>query len=92
MMPLPDATIWEKKAGFIDAEAAGKQWIYFGNYTIQQVTSFLYVQRLAGSLLQSTVISPRIKVAKGRMLCSTYAASSPARYSTLRSMRTIVQG
>jgi len=31
MMPLPDATIWEKKAGFIDAEAAGKQWIYFGN-------------------------------------------------------------
>jgi TPR repeat protein len=35
-MPLPDATIWERSSGFIDAEALGKEWIYSGNYTIQK--------------------------------------------------------
>lgn len=33
--PLPDATIWEKGDGYIDCEAMGKEWIYSGNYTIQ---------------------------------------------------------
>jgi hypothetical protein len=31
---LPDATIWEKSDGFVDAEALGKEWIFSGNYTI----------------------------------------------------------
>ena len=34
-MWLPDATIWEKSNGFIDVEAMGKEWIYYGNYSIQ---------------------------------------------------------
>ena len=34
-MPLPNATIWEKSSGFIDVEAAGKEWIYSGTYTVQ---------------------------------------------------------
>jgi hypothetical protein len=33
-MLLPNATIWEKSDGFIDAEALGKEWIHSGNYTI----------------------------------------------------------
>jgi hypothetical protein len=33
--PLPNATIWEKKANYIDAVATGKEWIYSGTYTIQ---------------------------------------------------------
>jgi hypothetical protein len=35
MMPLQNATIWEKSNGFIDAVALGKEWIYSGSYTIQ---------------------------------------------------------
>jgi len=31
---LPNATIWEKSAGFIVAAAANKEWIHSGNYTI----------------------------------------------------------
>jgi len=34
-MPLPNATIWEKSNGFIDAVALGKEWIYSGTYSIQ---------------------------------------------------------
>jgi hypothetical protein len=34
-MPLQNATIWEKKTDFVDAEAEGKEWIYSGTYTIQ---------------------------------------------------------
>jgi hypothetical protein len=33
-MILPNATIWEKSDGYIVAEAAGKEWIHSGNYTI----------------------------------------------------------
>jgi hypothetical protein len=33
-MILPNATIWEKTDGFIDAVAADKEWIHSGNYTI----------------------------------------------------------
>ena len=35
MMPLENATIWEKSNGFIDAVAGDKEWIYSGTYTIQ---------------------------------------------------------
>ena len=35
MLPLQNATIWEKSSGFIDAVALGKEWIYSGTYTIQ---------------------------------------------------------
>ncbi len=35
MLPLPNATIWEKSSGFIDAVSIGKEWIYSGTYTIQ---------------------------------------------------------
>lgn len=35
-LPLQNATIWEKKSDFIDAEAIGKEWIYSGTYTIQK--------------------------------------------------------
>jgi hypothetical protein len=35
VFPLQNATIWEKSSGFIDATAAGKEWIYSGTYTIQ---------------------------------------------------------
>jgi hypothetical protein len=34
-MPLQNATIWEKRSGFIDATAFDKEWIYSGAYTIQ---------------------------------------------------------
>lgn len=34
-MPLQNATIWEKSKGFIDAVALDKEWIYSGDYTIQ---------------------------------------------------------
>lgn len=33
--PLQNATIWEKSKGFIVVTALGKEWIYFGTYTIQ---------------------------------------------------------
>ena len=33
-MILPNAKIWEKSDGFIDAEALNKEWIYSGDYTI----------------------------------------------------------
>ena len=33
--PLQNATIWEKSDGYIVAEAAGKEWIHSGTYTIQ---------------------------------------------------------
>ena len=33
-MILPNATIWEKSDGFIDAEAINKEWILSGDYTI----------------------------------------------------------
>jgi hypothetical protein len=33
-MVLPNATIWEKSDGYVVAEAAGKEWIHSGNYTI----------------------------------------------------------
>ncbi len=35
VMPLQNATIWEKSSGFIDAVALDKEWIYSGTYTIQ---------------------------------------------------------
>ena len=35
MMPLQNATIWEKSSGFIDAVALDNEWIYSGTYTIQ---------------------------------------------------------
>jgi hypothetical protein len=35
MLPLQNATIWEKGAHYIDAVALGKEWIYSGIYTIQ---------------------------------------------------------
>ncbi len=35
MLPLQNATIWEKKPNFIDAMAMDKEWIYSGTYTIQ---------------------------------------------------------
>jgi len=35
-MPLSDATIWEQSKGFIDAVAAGNEWIHSGGYTIQK--------------------------------------------------------
>jgi hypothetical protein len=34
-LPLQNATIWEKKDGFIDVVALDKEWIYSGMYTIQ---------------------------------------------------------
>ena len=34
--PLPNATIWEKEANFIDAVSCGKEWIYSGTYSIQK--------------------------------------------------------
>jgi hypothetical protein len=34
-LPLQNVTIWEKRSGFIDATALGKEWIYSGSYTIQ---------------------------------------------------------
>lgn len=33
-MILPNATIWEKSDGFIDAVAGDKEWIHSGSYTI----------------------------------------------------------
>jgi hypothetical protein len=35
MWPLQKATIWEKKANYIDVLALEKEWIYSGTYTIQ---------------------------------------------------------
>jgi hypothetical protein len=35
MWPLQNATIWGKKANYIDAVAMDKEWIYSGTYTIQ---------------------------------------------------------
>jgi predicted lactoylglutathione lyase len=35
MMPLTNATIWEKKQEFIDAVSFGKEWIHSGSYSIQ---------------------------------------------------------
>ena len=35
MLPLQNATIWEKSKGFVDAVAVNKEWIYSGTYTIQ---------------------------------------------------------
>ena len=35
MLPLKNATIWEKKSNFIDVVALDKEWIYSGAYTIQ---------------------------------------------------------
>jgi hypothetical protein len=34
-MYLPNATIWEKRDGFITVVALGREWIYSGDYTIQ---------------------------------------------------------
>ncbi len=34
-LPLQNVTIWEKRSGFIDATAMGKEWIHSGTYTIQ---------------------------------------------------------
>jgi hypothetical protein len=34
-MPLTDATIWEKRTGFIDVEAMGQEFICSGSFEIQ---------------------------------------------------------